>query len=623
MTAPLIAIAATPERQALLDSALATWCETLGRGSTGRRVVVAWLPDELPRLRQLTQRMRASVRQPVPRHASSGDDDFAARLLAALPAELPAELPVELPVGSERDSRRDAGPVAPRDASTDAPVDAPDDAPVDEPAKWPTVVLIGSACAYEHTARDRMEMSLVDSLRDGAAAVRLLRVGDVLSAKFGLPRRFARRVAWRSLAVSQRQDCFPTAAELIAAVSTLFSGDGSWFREQALLGRRRTASEALEEYVREAAAGGTSLPEWALSRGLGRLSRLFRAGPTVAGAKTAHVPLQPADTRQLLALCGTVNRPHVALAGFNTGVNHFGWRYPGKTLVQTLKTGKRIRVRGSILEADAGVLIKDAIAALRHAGCEFLVLPNYSYVSLGTVFMVPVHGSGCEVSTLGETIVKALVYDPATDRIVRVRRGDSQFDRWMYNPESGVVVLRLWFRVRPRFRYFRQQRTLAAPSAAELWNAFRDPDASHIEARKQRAADRHVSLYRYRLDADGLGGQAEELPRDTIGRVWDRIERNRIAATLFHAFVRNFGFHVELFLNEAEFARFWEHHRGLPLAKMQFRLARRDGLTHSPCGDCDRMSIDLFMSRRRSARFLAFVKEHLPHARFNRGKHSM
>jgi hypothetical protein len=35
------------------------------------------------------------------------------------------------------------------------------------------------------------------------------------------------------------------------------------------------------------------------------------------------------------------------------------------------------------------------------------------------------------------------------------------------------------------------------------------------------------------------------------------------------------------------------------------------------------MSIDLFMSRRRSARFLAFVKEHLPHARFNRGKHSM
>jgi hypothetical protein len=156
-----------------------------------------------------------------------------------------------------------------------------------------------------------------------------------------------------------------------------------------------------------------------------------------------------------------------------------------------------------------------------------------------------------------------------------------------------------------------------------LWNAFLDPDASHIEARKQRAADKTVCLYRYYLDADGVDGQADELPRDTIGRIWDRIERNRLAAGLFHAFVRNFGFHVELFLNEAEFGVFWEHHRVLPLAKMQFRLARRDGLPNSPCGDCDRMSIDLFMSRWRSVRFLAFVKEHLPYARYNRGKHSM
>jgi hypothetical protein len=313
----------------------------------------------------------------------------------------------------------------------------------------------------------------------------------------------------------------------------------------------------------------------------------------------------------------------VAIAGFNTGVNHFGWRYPGRTVVQTIRAADRIRLRGDILEADAGVLIKDAVSVLRNAGYEFLVLPNYSYVSLGTVFMVPVHGSGCEVSTLGETIVKALIYDPATDRIALVRRGDDRFNRWMYNPESGVVVLRLWFRVRPSFRYFRQTITLRTPSATELWNAFLDPNASHIEARKQRAADKTVCLYRYYLDADGVDGQADELPRDTIGRIWDRIERNRLAAGLFHAFVRNFGFHVELFLNEAEFGVFWEHHRVLPLAKMQFRLARRDGLPNSPCGDCDRMSIDLFMSRWRSVRFLAFVKEHLPYARYNRGKHSM
>jgi hypothetical protein len=604
MTDSVVTIATTRERQALLDHSLAAFRQSARHTDASRRDLVVWLPDSTAELERASD----------PQRALAGGDEFASRLWAMVRGESNTErLRGELPRG-----------------------------------ELPRVVLIGSARAYTNEARDRAEMSLANRVRESAATVRLLRVGEVLSAAFGLPRAFASRVPWRSLASPRRQDCFPTAAELAETIATLLSSPSPRFREHALLGQRRSLRDALEEYAKQTAGGGKPPPERFLSRGVGRMASLFRGGATPAGQASAsqasasqasvaqasvaqasvpqalaHAPLQPADTRQLLALCHTVNRPHVALAGFNTGVNHFGWRYPGQTLVQTLRTGKRIHLRGDILEADAGVLIKDAVAVLRQAGYEFPVLPNYSYVSLGTVFMVPVHGSGCEVSTLGEAIVKALVYDPATDRIVRLKRGDAHFARWMYNPESGVVVLRLWFRVRPRFRYFRQQRVLEDPSATELWDAFRDPDASHIEARKQRAADRQVKLYRYRLDAEGLGEQAEELPRDTIGRVWDRIEQNRVASALFHAFVRNFGFHVELFLNEAEFALFWEHHRGLPLAKMQFRLARRDGLPHSPCGDCDRMSIDLFMSRRRSARFLAFVKEHLPHARFNRGKHSM
>ncbi len=588
MTHTLIAIADSAERQSLLDSAIAEWTQTLReqtlreqtlRESDGRDeqpggdsttlAIVAWLPESTE---SLVDAIDAKLSPP-------GCDSFLSKLWSAV-----------------------------RSRSAAIP---------------PRVVLIGSACSYRDERRDQAEMRLAAAVRDSGAVVRLLRVGEVLSAEFGLPRSFARKLRWRSLSSGSRHNSFLAAAELITAVNAMLSSARPRYREHALLGQRRSLREALEEYSRQATALGQPASERSWSHGLGRLAGMFRPAWKHGGDRGGDAPFLPTDQRRLIALCGALNRPHVALAGFNTGVNHFGWRYPGKTLVQTVRAGQRIRLRGEILEADASLLIKDAVAVLRKAGYEFLVLPNYSYVSLGTVFMVPVHGSGCEVSTLGETIVKVLVYDPSTDRIVRLRRDDPRFARWMYNPESGVVVLRLWFRVRPCFRYFRQRRTLTAPSAAELWNAFRDPDASHIEARKQRAADPHVSLYRYRLDSAGLDGHAEELPRDTIGRVWDRIEQNRLAASMFHAFVRNFGFHVELFLNESEFALFWQHHRDLPLAKMQFRLARRDGLPHSPCGDCDRMSIDLFMSRRRSARFLAFVKEHLPHARFNRGKHSM
>jgi hypothetical protein len=57
--------------------------------------------------------------------------------------------------------------------------------------------------------------------------------------------------------------------------------------------------------------------------------------------------------------------------------------------------------------------------------------------------------------------------------------------------------------------------------------------------------------------------------------------------------------------------------------KLQLRLVKRDGLSHSPFGDCDRISVDIFLKRRHSATFLSFMKDHLPHARYNPGKHSV
>ena len=82
------------------------------------------------------------------------------------------------------------------------------------------------------------------------------------------------------------------------------------------------------------------------------------------------------------------------------------------------------------------------------------------------------------------------------------------------------------------------------------------------------------------------------------------------------------GYHVELFLSETQFDRFWEAHRELPLRKIQLRRMKHDGLPHSPCSESDRISADLFMKRSDKDRFLAFIEHHLPDVRFNPGKHS-
>jgi hypothetical protein len=131
-----------------------------------------------------------------------------------------------------------------------------------------------------------------------------------------------------------------------------------------------------------------------------------------------------------------------------------------------------------------------------------------------------------------------------------------------------------------------------------------------------------VDVYQYDR-AESADVAALDVARDSVGRLWDRLEENRVTSFAFHSIIRRWGFHVELFLDEQEFAVFWRAHAGLPLSKIQLRFVRADNLPHSPCGNRDCVSADLFMRRSKSPDFLNFIREHLPHARFNPGKHSV
>ena len=113
------------------------------------------------------------------------------------------------------------------------------------------------------------------------------------------------------------------------------------------------------------------------------------------------------------------------------------------------------------------------------------------------------------------------------------------------------------------------------------------------------------------------------IARDSLGRVWDKLEENRVSAYLFHLFVRKMAFHVELFMTRDEFEIFWQHHTDLPLNKIQLRFARADGMKHSPFGHADCVSADLFMTKKHRETFLSFIETRLPNVRFNPGKQSV
>jgi hypothetical protein len=271
------------------------------------------------------------------------------------------------------------------------------------------------------------------------------------------------------------------------------------------------------------------------------------------------------------------------------------------------------------------------------------VIPNYSYVCLGTAFFVPIHGSAADFSSVAETITRVVLFDPVHDRLIMAKRDDPAFQEHVYNPGSALVLLTLDLRIKPKSRYYVRRQELESPLSADIVGALRDEQATNVEIRKPSAAGTKLQVSRYYnepqhgappgdfpsspLSQGGTGGGGNsasvELPRDSLGRLWDRLEENPVTSWLFHALTRYLAWHVELFFTSQEFETFWESHQALPLRKIQVRLLRRDGFPHSPFRDQDCVSVDLFMLRRHRQTFEKYLKRTFAVIRYNPGKHSM
>jgi hypothetical protein len=331
--------------------------------------------------------------------------------------------------------------------------------------------------------------------------------------------------------------------------------------------------------------------------------------------------LYPRCTQELLALYNKYNFRHVKIVGYNNGVVHFGQRYPGQTIVSTVRCNHVARVHGQEATFDAGVTLRQANETLDRAGKEFYVLPNYSYISVGTGFFIPIHGSASDYSTLAETLERVTLYDPVADRFLVAKRTDPAFHEYLYNLRCDILLLRARFRIRERSVYYRKQETLQNPRSAELLDKLRDKEASNVEIRKGRAGDESVDVTKY-YTRQPPGCEALPFPRDALGRLWDKLESNPVSSYLFHALTRRFAHHVELFFTAEEFAVYWRTHQTLPISKLQLRYIKRDGFRHSPFREHDCISADMFMLKKHKPAFEAYLRENFSAVQFNPGKHS-
>lgn len=524
------------------------------------------------------------------------------------------------------------------------------------------IVIQSVAVHFNDPNATAFETILHDNLKSHVSSLTIIRTGFIVKLSSAPSLWFRRLSGLCRLLPSRMTSTFVDGAKLFSIIDEeLVRNQDSWesaapsaakgLRDITILGQRRPWCDVAAEFQSSGVLQQIMQFPGAVISLLGIPWLIFwavvLAGKIVPSLRQFHFhTLNPRSVRELISLYNRHNCSHVQIAGCNNGVNHFGWKYPNQTVVLTTSipgdvclstvrsttlqspetsggTGSTLESQAALVTVDSGLTLNHCIRQLNKAELEFYVVPNYSWISMGTLFFVPVHGSGSRVSTLGDTIEHVLLYDGDNERYVQANRGDDVFRYAMYDRKRHWLLLNLTLQVKPKSKYFVRRSKLENPTAEIIQNLFNDPEASNVEIRKNQVAGTAIDVSHYYIDINAGDSDSMELPRDRIGRIWDRLEETPVVSTLFHWFVRTFAFHVELFLKPEEFAIFWEHHQSLPVSKIQLRRVLKDGICHSACEHDDCISADLFMTRRNRDVFCRFVATHLPNVGFNPGKQSL
>jgi hypothetical protein len=466
------------------------------------------------------------------------------------------------------------------------------------------------------------------SLQRRAVPLVVLRPGNVLSSHARLSQFIHRFGSWLELLPSSFRTCFVDGDALFAAIEReRNSRSDPKHRIFTLLGPNKPWNAFAGERAAQKPRAFIQLAKFFTQSFVVQQGALFvftLLTKWLPGIRAWNVDtLYPATRRELLILHNKYNTFDTKIVGYNNGINHFGQRFPGKTVVSTIRCAAPARIVHRRVKLDAGVTIRDAMSSLAAVGKELCVIPNYSYVSVGTSYFVPIHGSACSFSTLAETIEKVILHDALNDRFIIACRGSREFGEYMYNQGTGLLLLRLYMRVKDKSRYYMQQEQLFEPSSEEVFHHFADGNAANVELRKAGAGSKTVRVCKYYTDAGRTASAGRDLPRDGLGSLWDRLEENRLSSAVFHGLMRRLAHHVELFFSKQQFALFWQTHRSLPIKKIQLRYIKRDGFPHSPFQSEDCISADLFMLKRHREPFNNYLRRQFGAVRMNPGKHSM
>ncbi len=471
-----------------------------------------------------------------------------------------------------------------------------------------------------------LEDIFLNRLKEVGARAVILRCGHILSDRSQAVKNLQRFAFISPLIPSGLRSCCISGEEVFEAIDAEQNSASRHGRIITLLGPNRPWKEFLKDYwsdniLQIVLRAFCSVLGFLLLGHLAAflLNWLIKSG--LISCSWNFDTLKPRTMQELLSLANKYNFKYVKVVGYNNGVIHYGDRYPGKTVISTINCNRIIQTGDKIIKVDCGATIRQTLDFLTPEQ-EPYVIPNYSYVSMGTAFFIPIHGSGLNYTTIADNIIKVVLYDPKEERFIVTSRDEPTFKQYIFDMTSEVLLLRLYLQVKPKAQYFLSKEKLSHPNSQLLLDAFCDETATNVEIRKSNVKNDIVYVYKYYSNPqETTGSNGLELPRDSLGSLWDRLEEKPITSWLLHVPERYLFWSVELFLFEEEFIKFWETHRSLPIRKIQLRYVKCDGFPNSPFRDRDCISVDFALFRKHRQVLEEYLRHNFAVIRYHPGKH--
>lgn len=340
--------------------------------------------------------------------------------------------------------------------------------------------------------------------------------------------------------------------------------------------------------------------------------------------------IEPNSIDELQSIYNRYNFNKIHIVGSDLARAYFHQKFPEHIVVSMRKFNAiNLELNKKMINVQAGATFRTVNRLLIQEGLGLYATPNYGQISIGTAASIPIHAANTKLGVIAHTIEKVSYYDPQSETIQSVNKGNPLFSKILLNARSPYAIVDVAFPIRERFFYTQEKEIVLIDtmSASEIIKKFESAESATLRVHLPKYFKTAIFSYFHgypfsQLKADNKF--MKEKAGDSIDMFWDRIDTNEFTRFIFKS-LQHFICNIEVFMNHDDFVLFWNdfllNRRKYPYFKLEIRYCCKDDLNFSPFYKTCHMAVDFIILK--SKKNIDFARRYLSQFRdlkFHEGK---